>query len=31
VGTNLVLRDTEANLVVDYIPNVLPPSAKPKP
>jgi hypothetical protein len=31
VGTNLVLRDTEANLVVDYIPNVLPPSAKLKP
>jgi hypothetical protein len=31
VGTSLVLRDTEANLVVDYIPNVLPPAAKPKP
>ena len=31
VGTTLVLRDTEANLVVDYIPNVLPPSARPKP
>jgi hypothetical protein len=30
VGTSLVLRDTEANLIVDYIPNVLPPAAKPK-
>lgn len=31
VGTSLVLRDTEANLVVDFIPDVLPPAAKPKP
>jgi hypothetical protein len=29
VGTSLVLRDSEANLIVDYIPNVLPPSTKP--
>jgi hypothetical protein len=29
VGTNLILRDSEANLIVDYIPNVLPPSVKP--
>jgi hypothetical protein len=31
VGTNLVLCDSEANLVVDYILNVLPPASKPKP
>jgi hypothetical protein len=29
VGTNLILRDSEANLIVDYIPSVLPASAKP--
>jgi hypothetical protein len=29
VGTSLVLRDSEANLIVDYIPNVLPATAKP--
>jgi hypothetical protein len=28
VGTNLVLRDSGANLVVDFITNVLPPSSK---
>jgi hypothetical protein len=28
VGTNLVLRDTEANIIVDYIPGVIPASAK---
>jgi hypothetical protein len=31
VATSLVLRDTEANIIVDYIPNVLPPASKPKP
>jgi hypothetical protein len=31
VGTSLVLRDTEANIIVDDIPNVLPPASKPKP
>jgi hypothetical protein len=29
VATSLILRDSEANLIVDYIPNVLPPSTKP--
>jgi hypothetical protein len=28
VGTSLVLRDTKANLIVDFIPNILPSSAK---
>jgi hypothetical protein len=28
VGTNLILRDVKANLIVDYIPDALPPSAK---
>jgi hypothetical protein len=29
VGTSLVLRDTKANIVVDFIPSVLPASANP--